>query len=145
MFELSSRCAVSASHPNTRGVHRLGAGFCCVARKGSLGEQGLGLGAEGLRCAQVGNWEAAKRLAGHLQACGVNPVHHEPAAKALCKLVAKHLAPLARALYPGGAAAPSVLDEAVRPPTCHLPLMSALPRAFRGSSGFQARNSTPLA
>lgn len=40
-------------------------------------------------------------------------LHHEPVAKALCKLVMKHVKPLAGALYPRGVAAKSILDEEV--------------------------------
>ena len=62
---------------------------------------------------QVANWEAAKQLAGHLQSCGIRPAEHESVGRALCKLVSKHVSPLAEALYPRGLAGPSILDEEV--------------------------------
>lgn len=62
---------------------------------------------------QLGSWESSKRLAGHLEACSITVVHHEPVAKALCKLVMKQIKPLAGALYPRGVAGKSILDEEV--------------------------------
>lgn len=63
---------------------------------------------------QAGSWEVSKRLAAHLQHFGIDPMHHQPAAQALCRLVSSRLHPLVKALYPSGVAGPSILDEEVR-------------------------------